>query len=42
MYVNSGYPTFIHVSWKRVGINRHRVLRKTASGYAEISHREIC
>lgn len=22
------YPTFIHVSWKRVGINRHRVLTR--------------
>ena len=36
------YPTFLHVSYKRSGANRHRVLRKTATGYAEISHREIC
>ena len=36
------YPTFLHVSYKRSGMNRHRVLRKTATGYAEISHREIC
>ena len=36
------YPTFLHVSYKRTGLNRHRVLRKTATGYAEISHREIC
>lgn len=36
------YPTFLHVSYKCTGANRHRVLRKTATGYAEISHREIC
>ena len=36
------YPTFLHVSYKRNGMNRHRVLKKTATGYAEISHREIC
>lgn len=36
------YPTFLHVSYKRNGANRHKVLRKTATGYAEISHREIC
>lgn len=22
------YPTFIHVSWKRVGINRHRIITR--------------
>ena len=36
------YPTFLHVNYKCTGANRHRVLRKTATGYAEISHREIC
>lgn len=36
------YPTFLHVSFKRNGNNRHRVLKKTSTGYAEISHREIC
>ena len=36
------YPTFLHVSYKRNGNNRHRVLKKTSTGYAEISHREIC
>ena len=36
------YPTFLHVSYKRNGMNRHRVLKKTSTGYAEISHREIC
>ena len=36
------YPTFLHVSYKRSGANRHKVLRKTTTGYAEISHREIC
>ena len=35
-------PRFLHVSYKCTGANRHRVLRKTATGYAEISHREIC
>ena len=27
------YPTFLHVSYKRNGVNRHKVLRKTATGY---------
>ena len=27
------YPTFVHVSYKRNGGNRHQVLRKTAGGY---------
>ena len=27
------YPTFLHVSYKRNGMNRHKVLRKTATGY---------
>ena len=36
------YPTFLHVSYKRNGNNRHRVLKKTSTGYAEISYREIC
>ena len=36
------YPTFLHVSFKRNGMNRHKVLKKTSTGYAEISHREIC
>ena len=27
------YPTFIHVSWKRNGMNRHKIMRQTASGY---------
>jgi hypothetical protein len=30
------YPTFIHVSWKRDGINRRQILRKTAGGYRQI------
>lgn len=30
------YPTFIHVSWKRNGGNRHQVLRKVASGYLKV------
>ena len=35
------YPTFLHVSYKRTGGNRHRTLRKIATGYAPVSHREI-
>ena len=31
------YPTFIHVSWKRNGDNRHKLMRKTANGYRLIS-----
>ena len=27
------YPTFLHVSYKRNGANRHQVLKKVASGY---------
>ena len=34
------YPTFLHVSYKRTGANRHRVLRKTATGYAVVPHTE--
>ena len=30
------YPTFIHISWKRDGINRRQILRKTAGGYRQI------
>ena len=32
------YPTFLHVSYKRSGVNRHKVLRKTTTGYAEIKN----
>ena len=28
------YPTFVHVSYKRIGINRHQVLKKVSGGYA--------
>ena len=31
------YPTFIHVSWKRNGANRHKILRKTTTGYVELT-----
>lgn len=30
------YPTFVHVSWKRVGLNRREVLEKTANGYRRV------
>lgn len=32
------YPTFLHVSYKRTGTNRHRVLRKVANGYAVVNN----
>lgn len=35
------YPTFLHVSHKRSGGNRHRVLRKVASGYAVVNPETI-
>ena len=31
------YPTFLHVSYKRNGTNRHKVLKKTSTGYAPVS-----
>ena len=34
------YPAFLHVSYKRNGMNRHKVLRKTATGYAVVPHTE--
>lgn len=27
------YPTFVHVSYKRFGTNRHQVLKKVSGGY---------
>ena len=30
------YPTFVHVSWKRQGVNRKEVLKKTATGYEKV------
>lgn len=39
------YPSFLHVSYKHPstgsGANRHKILRKTTSGYAVVPHREI-
>jgi len=32
------YPTFLHVSYKRVGTNRHRILRKVANGYSIVNN----
>ena len=31
--VNSGYRTFLHVSYKRTGGNRHQRLKKGGAGY---------
>ena len=28
------YPSFVHVSYKRIGTNRHQVLKKVSGGYA--------
>lgn len=41
LYVNNGSmePQFIHVSWKRNGINRHRILKHVTgtSGYSAVT-----
>jgi len=35
------YPTFVHVSYKRNGMNRLQCLKKTATGYANMSINEL-
>ena len=30
------YPSFVHVSWKRLGPNRKQTLRKVSNGYQKI------
>jgi len=35
------YQTFVHVSFKRSGGNRHQVLRKTSAGYQKVSPSEL-
>ncbi len=35
------YPSFLHVSYKRNGANRHKILRKTTTGYAMVSLGEM-
>ena len=35
------YPTFVHVSWKRLGGNRQQILRKVGSGYEAVSRKEV-
>ena len=32
------YPTFIHVSFKRLGSNRRQILKKTPTGYQKVSN----
>ena len=32
------YPTFIHVSFKRLGANRGQILKKTPTGYQKVSN----
>lgn len=35
------YPTFVHVSWKRLGGNRQQILRKVGNGYEAVSRKEV-
>lgn len=35
------YPTFVHVSWKRLGGNRRQILRKTQKGYENVNINEL-
>lgn len=35
------YPTFLHVSYKKTGENRHQILKKTAMGYQKIDASSI-
>ena len=35
------YPSFVHVSWKKNGVNRKQILRKTASGYQRVDAKSI-
>ena len=35
------YSTFVHVSYKKNGVNRKQILKKTASGYQKISINDI-
>ena len=32
------YPTFIHVSFKRLGSNRRQILKKMTTGYQKVSN----
>ena len=32
------YPTFIHVSFKRLGSNRRQILKKTPTGFQKVSN----
>ena len=34
-------PRFVHVSWKRNGVNRGQILRKVGSGYSPVSVKEV-
>ena len=35
------YPSFVHVSWKKNGVNRKQILRKAASGYQKVNINEF-
>lgn len=35
------YPNFVHVSWKRQGVNRKEVLKKMATGYEKVDVADI-
>ena len=35
------YPTFLHVSWKRIGQNRKQILRKVGQRYVRVKREEV-
>lgn len=35
------YPGFLHLSYKRAGVNRKQILRKTSAGYQKIAPSDI-
>lgn len=35
------YPTFVHVSYKKNGANRHQILKKTDYGYQKVEPSDI-
>ena len=35
------YPSFVHVSWKRIGLNRKQILRKLGQRYVPVKREEV-
>ena len=35
------YPTFLHVSYKRSGVNRHQILKKVGNRYVREARKEV-